>query len=144
MSNEDAWLKLRPPAPAYSVPHFMWTTHKEVFRMPEAPIGGNGIMDVERWTGKRKAEAVVDILKGRLTLVDFCRANDLKQSEVEKWMGEFLKAGQRALTGGAKAKLTEQEQQLKELQQVIGEQALQIRVLKKSIEVQERDETESS
>ncbi len=112
--------------------------------MPDTLAGGNGLMDVERWTGKRKAEAVVEILKGRVTLVDLCRANDLKQSDVEKWMAEFLKAGQRALTGGAKAKLTEQEQQLKELQQVIGEQALHIRVLKKSIDVQERDETESS
>lgn len=111
--------------------------------MPETPVEGNGVMDVERWTGKRKAEAVVDILKGRMTLVDFCRANDLKQSDVEKWMAEFVKAGQKALTGGAKAKLAEQEQQLQELQQVIGEQALQIRVLKKSIDLQERDETES-
>ena len=61
--------------------------------MPETSVEGNGVMDVERWTGKRKAEAVVDLLKGRMTVVDFCRANDLKQSDVEKWMGEFLKAG---------------------------------------------------
>ena len=51
--------------------------------MLDTPMGGNGVMAVERWTGKRKAEAVVDILKGRVTLVDFCRAHDLKQSEVE-------------------------------------------------------------
>ena len=111
--------------------------------MQVPPVEGNGRMDVERWTGKRKAEAVIELLKGQTTLVDFCRANDLKQSDVEKWLTEFVKGGQKALTGGAKSKLTEQEQHLKELQQVIGEQALQIRVLKKSIELQEQHESES-
>jgi transposase-like protein len=104
---------------------------------------GVQVSDVQqRWTSKRKAEAVLDIMKGKVTIVDFCRANDLKQSDVEKWVDEFLKAGTQALKTNPKDKISEQEKQIAELQQVIGEQALHIRVLKKSIELQEQDENE--
>ncbi len=78
-----------------------------------------------------------------MTLVEFCRANDLKQSDVEKWMDDFVKSGTQGLKSNAKDRLSEQEKQICELQQVIGEQALHIRVLKKSIEIAERDENES-
>ena len=47
----------------------------------------------QRWTAKKKAEVVIEIIKGKLKVVDFCRQNDLKQSEVETWMDEFIKSG---------------------------------------------------
>ncbi len=97
----------------------------------------------QRWTGKRKAEAVLDLIKGKATMVDFCRANDLKQSDVEKWMDDFVKSGTQGLKCNAKDRLSEQEKQICELQQVIGEQALHIRVLKKGIEIAEQDKNES-
>jgi transposase-like protein len=104
---------------------------------------GAVVSENQRWTGKRKAEAVLDIIKGKVSLVDFCRANDLKQSDVEKWMDDFIKSGTQGLKSNAKDRLSEQEKQICELQQVIGEQALHIRVLKKNIEWAERDENES-
>ena len=100
------------------------------------------VSENQRWTGKRKAEAVLDLIKGKVTLVDLCRANDLKQSDVEKWMDEFVKSGTQGLKSNAKDRLSEQGKQICELQQVIGEQALHIRVLKKRIEIAERDESE--
>ncbi|NRA69038.1 MAG: DUF1153 domain-containing protein [Pseudobacteriovorax sp.] len=98
--------------------------------------------DVKRWTGKKKAEAVLEIIKGRCTLVDFCRANDLSQSDVEKWMDDFVKFGTDGLKSNPKASNIEHRKQVSELQQVIGEQALHIRVLKKSIELQEQEESD--
>ena len=100
------------------------------------------VSENQRWTGKRKAEAVLDLIKGKVTLVDLCRANDLKQSDVEKWMDEIVKSGTQDLKSNAKDRLSEQEKQICELQQVIGKQAFHIRVLKKSIEIAERDENE--
>lgn len=104
---------------------------------------GAVVSENQRWTGKRKAEVILDIIKGKVTLVDFCRANDLKQSDVEKWMDDFVKGGTQNLKTNSKDRLSEQDRQISELQQVIGEQALHIRVLKKSIELAERDENES-
>lgn len=66
-----------------------------VLRMLEAKLWGE-------WCHGRGAEAVVEIHKGRVTLVDFCQANDMKQFDVEKWTVKFLKASQRALTCGPK------------------------------------------
>jgi transposase-like protein len=97
----------------------------------------------KHWTGRKKAEAVLDLIKGRVLMVDFCRSNDLKQSEVEKWMDDFLKAGTQGLRSNANEKLSEKDKQITELQQVVCEQALQIRALKKSIEIAGRDENES-
>ena len=98
--------------------------------------------DVKRWTGKKKAEAVLEIIKGRCTIVDFCRANDLSQSDVEKWMDDFVKGGTDSLKTNPKASRAEHRKQVNELQQVIGEQALQIRLLKKSIELEELEDSE--
>jgi hypothetical protein len=33
----------------------------------------------QRWTAKKKAEVVLEIIKGKIKLIDFCRQNDLKQ-----------------------------------------------------------------
>ena len=74
--------------------------------------------------------------------MDFCREHDLKQSEVEKWIDSFKKAGQEALTSG-RSKKDDQEKKIEELTSVVGELSLENRVLKKSIELQEREENES-
>jgi transposase-like protein len=49
--------------------------------------------DFQRWTVKRKVELILRIMKGETTLVDICREQDLKQSEVEGWIETFLKSG---------------------------------------------------
>ena len=106
-------------------------------------VGNSQVVEFERWTAKRKAEVVLEIIKGKVTLVDFCRANDLKQSEVERWMEEFIRSGTRGLTQGSKDKQDQKEQEIDQLKKIVGEQTLQILALKKSIEIAERDESES-
>ena len=51
----------------------------------------------QRWTAKRKAELIIDLIKGSRKLVDVCREHDLKQSEVDAWMETFLKSGEKGL-----------------------------------------------
>jgi transposase-like protein len=48
--------------------------------------------DFQRWTAKRKVDLILRIMKGETTLVDICREQDLKQSEVEGWIETFLKS----------------------------------------------------
>ena len=38
---------------------------------------------IERWTAKRKAELVLEIIKGQNTMVDAAREHDLKQSVIQ-------------------------------------------------------------
>ena len=38
-------------------------------------------MDSKRWIARRKAEVVVRLIKGKLSIVDLCREQDLQQSE---------------------------------------------------------------
>jgi len=102
--------------------------------------GAVRVMDNQRWTSKRKASAVLEIIQGKVMLIDFCRANDLKQSDVQGWIGGFISAGTETLKANPKQIHAEHRKEVEELQQVIGEQALKIRVLKKSIEIQTREE----
>jgi hypothetical protein len=74
---------------------------------------------------------VLDLIKGRVLVVNFFRSKDLRQNEVERWVDEFVKGGTRNLKANAKEKLTEKDKQIIVLQQGVGEQTLQIRALKK-------------
>lgn len=49
----------------------------------------------------------IDIIKAKVLIMDFCRSNDLKQSEVEKWLDDFVNGGPNFLKSNSKDKLTE-------------------------------------
>jgi transposase-like protein len=58
---------------------------------------GNESDDVKRWTARRKATAVMDILKGRTTASELARSHDLTVAEVEQWLEDFVSMGTEAL-----------------------------------------------
>lgn len=107
-------------------------------------VMSENVVEFERWTAPRKGEAVLGILKGQTTLIDFCRANDLKQSEVEKWIEEFIQAGRNGLKKSRRDARSPEEIENDELKKLVGEQTIIISVLKKSIEKQERMKSESN
>ena len=83
---------------------------------------------IKRWSAARKAEIVLALLKGTKNLVDICRENDLKQSDVEKWKEDFLTSGERSL----KAKLPNgEDREVKELREKVGELLLELDARKK-------------
>jgi transposase-like protein len=51
---------------------------------------GDNQPTIERWTARRKAELVLEIIKGQKTIVDAARGYDLKRSEIQKWMETFM------------------------------------------------------
>ncbi len=53
--------------------------------------------DVKRWTARRKATAVMDILKGKTTAAELARSHDLTVAEVEQWLEDFVSMGTEAL-----------------------------------------------
>ena len=44
--------------------------------------------EIKRWTAKRKAELIKQIYRGQTTIAEAARANDITQSEIEKWMDD--------------------------------------------------------
>lgn len=83
---------------------------------------------IKRWSAAKKAEIVLALLRGTKQMVDICRENDLKQSEVEKWKEDFLVGGAENL----KAKpIGKEEQEIKELRAKVGELTLELDTRKK-------------
>jgi transposase-like protein len=88
--------------------------------------------NTQRWTATRKAELVAVIMKKEKTLTDACRENDLKRSEVNKWIEQFLDGGKRNLKVNSKDQMVEHRKQIQSLQRKIGELVLENDVLKRA------------
>ena len=89
--------------------------------------------DIKRWTAKRKAALVTEIIQGKTTISEASRSCDIPPSEIEDWVEE----GKRGLENALRAKpmeIKEQyERQLRELQEAYGEAMLELRARKKLV-----------
>ena len=98
--------------------------------------------EFQRWTAKRKAAVVLEVLKNQTTGVEACRKYGLKQSELEQWTSSFLRGGELGLRVTSRDEQSEQEAQTKELQAKIGELVLERDVLKKRVDqIEAREKT---
>jgi transposase len=81
---------------------------------------------------------VLDGLRGDATISELCRREGIAESLYYSWSKEFLEAGKRRLAGDtSRAATTSEVKDLKrqalELKEVVAEQALELRLLKKSM-----------
>jgi len=98
----------------------------------------------QRWTAKRKAEIILQILRQTTTVVDVARQNDLTPSEVQDWIDTFLKAGEKGLKARASDLQEQTEKEIKELKAAIGDLYVENAILKKAKALWgTSDETES-
>ncbi len=88
-------------------------------------------VDNQRWTFKRKSELVLSLLKNEISIIDACRQNDLKQSEVESWIKSFLDGGEQNLKSNAKERQESHEKELHNLRAKVGELVLEVDARKK-------------
>lgn len=95
---------------------------------------------VQRWTAQKKAEISLQIIKGEVKIVDVCRQNDLKQSEVESWINTFISSGTQGLKSNTKEQQVETERQIKDMQAKIGELVLELDARKKLQALLDREE----
>ena len=101
------------------------------------------VRDIRRVTRKQywaeeKIRIVLDGLRGEATISELCRREGIAESLYYSWSKEFLEAGKRRLTGDtARSATTSEVKDLKrqavELKEVVAEQALELRLLKKSM-----------
>ena len=82
--------------------------------------------DIKRWTARRKAALVLDIIQGKTTVAEASRSFDLTPSEIEEWVDEGKRGMENALRTKPLEIREEYERQLKELQEAYGEAMLEL------------------
>ena len=105
--------------------------------------GEKVVKDIRRATRKQysaeeKIRIVLDGLKGEDTIAELCRREGIAQGLYYSWSKEFLEAGKKRLAGDtARAASTSEVKDLRrearDLKEVVAEQALELRLLKKSM-----------
>ena len=101
------------------------------------------IKDIRRQTRKRhssedKIRIVLAGLRGEDSIAELCRQEGISQGLYYSWSKEFLEAGKKRLAGDtARAANADEVKHLRrevhDLKEVVAEQALELRLLKKSM-----------
>ena len=94
--------------------------------------------DAQTVFGRREDPHRPDGLRGEESIAELCRREGIAQSLYYNWSKEFLEAGKKRLAGDtARASSTGEVKELRrearELKEVVAEQALELRLLKKSM-----------
>ena len=87
--------------------------------------------DIKRWTAKRKAPLVMEIIQGKTSISEASRAFDVSPAEIEEWVDEAKRGMENALRAKPLDIKEQYERQLKELQEAYGEAMLELRARKK-------------
>ena len=103
----------------------------------------HSIKDIRRKTRKRysseeKIRIVLAGLRGEDSIAELCRQEGISQGMYYNWSKEFLEAGKKRLAGDTTRQANSDEvkdlrRQARDLKEVVAEQALELRLLKKSI-----------
>lgn len=91
--------------------------------------------EIKRWTARRKATAVMDIIKGKSTAAELARTHDLTIAEVEQWMEDFVSMGTEALRSHPRDAEALHKAEKKDLLAKIGDLTMQMEVYKTVCEV---------
>lgn len=101
------------------------------------------VRDIRRATRKQysseeKIRIVLDGLRGEVTIAELCRREGIAESLYYSWSKEFLEAGKRRLAGDTARSATTNEvkdlrREAQQLKEVVAEQALELRLHKKSM-----------
>lgn len=110
--------------------------------MPK-PSAEKVLKDIRRATRKQygaeeKIRIVLEGLRGEETIAALCRREGIAESLYYNWSKEFLEAGKKRLAGDTARAATGSEvkelrREARDLKEVVAEQALELRLLKKSM-----------
>ena len=99
------------------------------------------VKDIRRATRKprspeEKIRIVLDGLRGEESIAELCRRKGIVESLYYSWSKEFLEAGKKRLAGDTSRAATTDEvkdlrREARDLKEVVAEQTLEIRLLKK-------------
>ena len=92
----------------------------------------------KQYSAEEKIRIVLDGLRGEHSIAELCRREGIAESLYYTWSKEFLEAGKRRLAGDTARAATSSEvkdlrREARALKEVVAEQALDLRLLKKSM-----------
>jgi len=88
-------------------------------------------MKPRRWTVEEKLEIVLEGLKEKKPIAEICRQHQISQTLYYRWRDKFLEAGKKGLINGTSDDNV-YKAEIEKLQKIIGKQAIQIEILKKT------------
>jgi len=110
---------------------------------PRGNTSGKIVKDIRRATrirrsSEEKIRIVLDGLRGEDSIAELCRREGIVESLYYSWSKEFLEAGKKRLAGDTSRAATTNEvkglrREARALKEVVAEQLLEIRLLKKSL-----------
>ena len=91
-----------------------------------------------RYSSEEKIRIVLAGLRGEDSIAELCRQEGISQGIYYSWSKEFLEAGKRRLAGDTAREANTGEvkalrREARDLKEVVAEQALELRLLKKSM-----------
>lgn len=91
-----------------------------------------------QYSAEEKIRIVLDGLRGEMSIAELCRREGLAESMYYKWSKEFLEAGKQRLAGDLVREASSDEvkglrKEARDLKEVVAEQTLELRLLKKSM-----------
>ena len=92
----------------------------------------------KQYSSEEKIRIVLDGLRGEDSIAELCRREGISQGVYYKWSKDFMEAGKQRLAGDtARAATTDEVKDLRrvarDLKEVVAEQTLELRLLKKSM-----------
>jgi transposase len=92
----------------------------------------------KQYSAEEKIRIVLDGLRGESSIAELCRREGIAEGLYYSWSKEFLEAGKRRLAGDTARAATSNEvtdlrREARTLKEVVAEQALELRLLKKSM-----------
>jgi transposase-like protein len=107
--------------------------------MNPAPQAPADTPDTQRWTAKRKAALVLDLIKGKATVSEVSRQHGLTVQEIESWREDFITQGTEAMRSHPRDLQAQWEAKEKDLLAKVGELTLAVDILKKTHRILGKD-----
>ena len=91
-----------------------------------------------KYSTEEKIRIVLDGLRGEDSIAELCRREGIAQSLYYKWSKDFMEAGKKRLAGDIvrqanTSEVTDLRREARDLKEVVAEQTLELRLLKKSM-----------
>jgi transposase len=112
-------------------------------RQIKSTSGDRIVKDIKRKTRKQygaeeKIRIVLDGLRGEDSIAELCRKEGIAQGLYYKWSKDFMEAGKKRLAGDITRQANSDEvkglrSEARNMKEVIAEQTLELRLLKKSM-----------
>src|SRR6195256_5135691 len=92
----------------------------------------------KQYSAEEKIRIVLDGLRGESSIAELCRREGIAEGLYYSWSKEFLEAGKRRLAGDTaraamSSEVTDLRREARALNEVVAEQALELRLLKRSM-----------